>query len=267
MSSQNLLQVAILFCGVFAHAICSGSVDSDCPGTVANNGFQLSIRSERNGSGDWVSRVSGYRDVGDRTEKMALDLSHRVVPCNGKTRFIFEGNTGGTTLGETATRLSFHPKCGTNVAIFNNGRTIQKINGDDKFHGVGYTKRPLHPDELFELMVDRRSGKKFGCSLGIGVTTTAPHDGEISSHINYMKPVTVVMYHSNVYINGSHVLSNRPYNLDLLQAGDRVGIMRTKSGGVIVVINGKEYAVASNMPEPVYGVFECYGDPVQATIV
>ncbi|XP_046391925.1 neuralized-like protein 4 isoform X2 [Ischnura elegans] len=258
------LFAAVALCVV---ASSSGTQDSDCAGAVTRSTFEYSIVSRRNESGDWVSKVEGRRVIENGTDTVQMDFKQRVVECQGRQTLHFEGVFGGERRTEPAAdRLTFHPNCGTNVAISNGGRTVKKINDQERFHGVGFSNRHLKINESFEVTIDLRSGNKFGYILGIGITTISPNDGEIINHANSLRSGTWMMYHNNVYNNGNILLKDRQQNLDQLKAGDRVGVRRNQSGSLFLAINGKEQAVASSVPYPVYGVLELFGDMVAVTL-
>jgi len=54
----------------------------------------------------------------------------------------------------------------------------------------------------------------------------------------------------------------------LLQAGDRVGVMRTKDGCLLFSVNGQNLGVAAvGIPEKIYGVLDLYGQAAEASVV
>ena len=57
-------------------------------------------------------------------------------------------------------------------------------------------------------------------------------------------------------------------NLDRLQIGDRVGVMRKENSTLHFYVNGLDQGVAANgVPDRVYGVIDLYGQAAQATII
>jgi len=53
----------------------------------------------------------------------------------------------------------------------------------------------------------------------------------------------------------------------MLQAGDRVGVMRNDDGTLHFFVNGVDQGLASrDVPPCVYGVIDLYGQAAQATI-
>lgn len=54
----------------------------------------------------------------------------------------------------------------------------------------------------------------------------------------------------------------------MLQAGDRVGVMRNDDGTLHFFVNGVDQGLAScDVPPCVYGVIDLYGQAAQATII
>jgi neuralized-like protein 4 len=79
------------------------------------------------------------------------------------------------------TRLLFHPNCGSHAAVINNGFSAHRPNAADDFNfGVVLTNRPLKPNEVFEVRLDKMVTKWTG-SIEIGVTTHSPNSLEFPS--------------------------------------------------------------------------------------
>ena len=65
-------------------------------------------------------------------------------------------------------RLLFHQNCGSHAAVINSGVTAHRPNANDDFNfGVVLTNRPLKPNEVFEVRLDRMVTKWAG-SIEIG---------------------------------------------------------------------------------------------------
>ncbi|XP_046392142.1 neuralized-like protein 4 isoform X2 [Ischnura elegans] len=263
-----LAAAMILWSGISDHgavAVSSEPLEQRCSGAILRNAFDFSIVSRRNESGEWVTKVEGQRVIDNGTDKVQVDFKQRVVECQGRQTVHFEGVFGENPIAPKDP-LRFHPKCGKNVAITNNGKTIEKINGEERLYGVAFTNRPLRINELFEVVVNHKTGSKFNFFMAIGVTTASPNDGDIPNHLNSLKFGTWMLYHNRLYNNGNVVMDNRKTHLDHLKVGDRIGLMRNESGTLSLFINGTEEVIASNVPYPVYGVFECYGDAIKVTM-
>ncbi|CAL7942693.1 unnamed protein product [Xylocopa violacea] len=169
---------------------------------------------------------------------------------------------------EPPDRLMFHSCCGTHVEVINNGRTAHRPNVMDDFNnGVVLTSRPLKPNELFEVRLDKIVTKWAG-SIEIGVTTHSPTELEFPFTMTNVRSGTWMMTENGVMHNGTTIVDQYGQNLDRLQVGDRVGVMRKENATLHFFVNGADQgAAAMNVPERVYGVIDLYGQAAQATIV
>ncbi|XP_046742176.1 neuralized-like protein 4 [Diprion similis] len=165
-------------------------------------------------------------------------------------------------------RLMFHVCCGTHADVINNGRTAHRPNALDDFNnGVVLTSRPLRPNELFEVKLDKIVTKWAG-SIEIGVTTHSPTELEFPFTMTNVRSGTWMMTGQGVMHNGTMIIDKYGQNLDQLQVGDRVGVMRNDDGLLHFYINGADLgAAATGVPDRVYGVIDLYGQAAQATIV
>ncbi|XP_043280017.1 neuralized-like protein 4 isoform X2 [Venturia canescens] len=169
---------------------------------------------------------------------------------------------------EPLDRLTFHPCCGTHADVINNGRTAHRPNAMDDFNnGVVLTMRPLRPNELFEVRLDKIVTKWAG-SIEIGVTTHSPTELEFPFTMTNVRSGTWIMTGNGVMHNGTTIIEQYGQNLDRLQVGDRVGVMRKDNATVHFFVNGADQgAAAVGVPERVYGVIDLYGQATQASIV
>ncbi|XP_076684468.1 neuralized E3 ubiquitin protein ligase 4 [Andrena cerasifolii] len=169
---------------------------------------------------------------------------------------------------EPPDRLMFHSCCGTHVEVINNGRTAHRPNVMDDFNnGVVLTSRPLKPNELFEVRLDKIVVKWAG-SIEIGVTTHSPTELEFPFTMTNVRSGTWMMTENGVMHNGTTIIDQYGQNLDGLQVGDRVGVMRKDNATLHFYVNGADQGVAAiNVPERVCGVIDLYGQAAQATIV
>ncbi|XP_011253372.1 neuralized-like protein 4 [Camponotus floridanus] len=169
---------------------------------------------------------------------------------------------------ELPDRLMFHPCCGTHADVINNGRTAHRPNAIDDFNnGVVLTSRPLKPNELFEVRLDKIVTKWAG-SIEIGVTTHSPTELEFPFTMTNVRSGTWMMTGNGVMHNGTTMIDQYGQNLDRLQIGDRVGVMRKDNSTLHFYVNGADQGVAAmNVPDRVYGVIDLYGQAAQATIV
>lgn len=76
-----------------------------------------------------------------------------------------------------------------------------------------------------------------------------------------------MMTGNGVMHNGTTILDQYGQNLDRLQVGDRVGVVRKENGTLHFYVNGNDQgSAASNVAEKVFGVIDLYGQAAQVTI-
>uniref|UniRef100_A0A182YBM6 NHR domain-containing protein n=1 Tax=Anopheles stephensi TaxID=30069 RepID=A0A182YBM6_ANOST len=165
-------------------------------------------------------------------------------------------------------RLLFHQMCGSHASVTHSGRTALRPNASDDFNnGVVLTRRPLRPNELFQVRLERVVTKWAG-SIEMGVTTHSPTELDFPFTMTNVRTGTWMMTGNGVMHNGMTVIEQYGQNLDRLQVGDRVGVVRKDDGTLHFWVNGIDQGpAATNVPEKVYGVIDLYGQAAQASIV
>ncbi|CAG9771302.1 unnamed protein product [Ceutorhynchus assimilis] len=165
-------------------------------------------------------------------------------------------------------RLTFHPNCGTHAEVINNGRTAHRPNASDDFNnGVVLTARPLKTGEFFEIKLDKVVTKWAG-SIEMGVTTHSPMELEFPFTMTNVRSGTWMMTGSGIMHNGTIIQEQYGVNLDRLQVGDRVGLVRKENGQLHFFVNGVDQgSAASNVPEKLYGVIDLYGQCVAVSLI
>ncbi|KAG8229463.1 hypothetical protein J437_LFUL005568 [Ladona fulva] len=229
--------------------------------------FSLSLQSKKFEREKWINSFSLNGYLSNESDALLLDLQHEIVNCGGERKFHIQGTLKEAPFKNLSDGLAFHPKCGINVALFNNGHSLKKLNVEDRINGVVFTNRPLKINEVFEVKVDNKINK-LGYFMGIGVTTHSPNEIEaIPGHYNGVKTGTWMLYHNHVFNNGNVLIKENDQHLDKLQVGDRVGIMISEFGSLHLFINGADKGpVASGIPSSMSGIFEFYGDVAQVTL-
>ncbi|XP_065359109.1 neuralized-like protein 4 [Calliphora vicina] len=165
-------------------------------------------------------------------------------------------------------RLTFHPLCGSHACVTHSGRTALRPNASDDFNnGVVLTRRPLRPNELFQVRLERVVTKWAG-SVEMGVTTHSAEELDFPFTMTNVRDGTWMMTGNGVMHNGITVIEKYGENLDRLQVGDRVGVVRKDDGTLHFFVNGVDQGpAATKVPERVYGVIDLYGQAAQASIV
>ncbi|XP_046397130.1 neuralized-like protein 4 [Ischnura elegans] len=271
-------KLAFLFTCLSSLLLLTYAEDEECKiDKESLSAVSLFIGSHRNSTGDWTTSFSinkGDADS-DGNNNLTLKLSQDVAECRGKKILQIRGVLSGLSSSVTKENLSikkkelfFHHKCGSNVAVLNNGLQARKINIDQSEHAVVFTHRPLEINETLEVKLEKRQ-TKFPHCLAIGVTTTSPNDfPQIPQHINSIDNKSWAWYVSNSYLNGAVHLKNYGKNLDAMNVGDRAAVKRTNTGALHFFYNGVDQGPAfSNIPHPVYGVVELYGNAAMVSIV
>ncbi|XP_021710661.1 neuralized-like protein 4 [Aedes aegypti] len=192
-----------------------------------------------------------------RNNLMSLPVSEQeLIPASPEVDF------------SQSDRLLFHPMCGSHASVTHSGRTALRPNASDDFNnGVVLTRRPLRPNEMFQVRLERVVTKWAG-SVEMGVTTHSPTELDFPFTMTNVRSGTWMMTGNGVMHNGMTVIEQYGQNLDRLQVGDRVGVVRKDDGTLHFWVNGVDQGpAASNVPEKVYGVIDLYGQAAQASIV
>ncbi|XP_011290997.1 neuralized-like protein 4 [Musca domestica] len=178
------------------------------------------------------------------------------------------GHAGTANPSRNDDRLTFHPLCGSHATVTHSGRTALRPNASDDFNnGVVLTRRPLRPNELFQVRLERVVTKWAG-SVEMGVTTHSAEELDFPFTMTNVRTGTWMMTGNGVMHNGITVIEQYGQNLDRLQVGDRVGVVRKDDGTLHFFVNGVDQGpAATNVPERVYGVIDLYGQAAQASIV
>jgi neuralized-like protein 4 len=157
-------------------------------------------------------------------------------------------------------RLCFHPICGSNAQVTPSLRTCLRPNAAEDFNnGVVLTKRTLKPNEIFQVRLERVE-KKWAGSIEIGVTTHSALELEFPFTMTNVRSGTWMMTGNGVMMNGTTIIEQYGQNLDRLQVGDRVGVVRRDDGTLHFFVNGIDQgAAAEKVPEKCYGVIDLYG--------
>ncbi|XP_013179010.1 PREDICTED: neuralized-like protein 4 [Papilio xuthus] len=162
--------------------------------------------------------------------------------------------------------MRFHRRCGDRVTLLHNNYTAVR-NFVEFNHGLVLSDQPLKDDAMFEVCIDRKVNVWNG-SLEIGVTTQNPEYMDLPATATKLRNTAWILSGSSVVRDGvTHLPSYGP-ELDTLQEGDCVGVMRTSRAELLFFINGRCLGVAAmDMPPLLYAVIDLYGQCVQITLV
>ena len=103
--------------------------------------------------------------------------------------------------------------------------------------------------------------RKWSGSIEFGVTSHNPATFDFPATLTIMQTGTLIMSGNGILHDGK--AANSPYtnfNLDQLQEGDRVGVMRKSNGEICYFINGTNLGIAiSGIHHQVWGALNLYG--------
>ena len=122
---------------------------------------------------------------------------------------------------------------------------------------------------MFEVKLDKKINSWSG-SIEVGVTCCDPNAIEtpFPSSATELREGTWIMSGNSVLKDGRSINENYGTDLDKLEEGDRVGVLRTGQGDLIFFVNGVSQGVAaSSLPLRVHAVVDMYGKCAQVTIM
>ncbi|XP_071142813.1 neuralized-like protein 4 isoform X3 [Mytilus edulis] len=159
----------------------------------------------------------------------------------------------------------FHRICGKNISLENNCTTAKRLNPTKTLSdGICFTNTPLVNDKVYEIQVDELV-TYWSETLDLGVTTNIPSD---LTEIRWGKSLkeSWILGCNSLYKNGEEI-GSYSLNLDKLQVGDKLGIMKASDSTLHFYLNGIDHGKAfSNLPEVVYGVVDLLEDCCQVSI-
>jgi len=163
----------------------------------------------------------------------------------------------------------FHERHGSLIKLTNKRKTAERRHPMDEFNnGVVMTNRPVKDNEMFEIRIDCLVNKWSG-SIEMGVTTHDPSEIDFPATMTNLRSGTIMMSGCGILTNGKG--SRREYghyNLDELNEGSRIGVMRKSCGTLHYFINGVDQGVAaSRVPSRLWGVVDLYGMTVKVTML
>nr|XP_058972129.1 neuralized-like protein 4 [Pocillopora verrucosa] len=171
--------------------------------------------------------------------------------------------------GPSTASVCFHPHCGSLIKLSNSNRTAERQRPTEEFkNAVTLTNIPLRNDEAFEVRLECVTDLWAG-SIEVGVTSHNPDDIVLLPTMTSMPTGTWMLSGASIIVDGKEV--KRDYssiNLETLQAGDTIGILKKSTGSLHFLINGQDQGeAASNLPSNVYGAVDIYGAAVKVSII
>lgn len=170
--------------------------------------------------------------------------------------------TGGLS---NSANLCFHSRCGRRITLSNNNRRATRSVRDFS-HALVFSAEPLEDDCLFEVVIEKKNNS-WGGSIEIGVTAERPDKIELPHCATAMRNGSWVMSGIDVRKDGTCLVEYYGTDLETLNEGDRVGVMRTSQNELVFYINGESQGVAArNMPKTLWALVDLYGRCVQVSL-
>lgn len=167
-------------------------------------------------------------------------------------------------------QLAFHEKRGQLVSLSPDGRTASRTHATQEFnHGLVLSSFPLPDNQLFEVRIDKKINSWSG-SIEVGVTCCDPNTVDIPfpSSATELREGTWIMSGHSILKDGRSVNEEYGTDLDKLEEGDRVGVLRTCLGDLIFFVNGIAQGVAAGgLPPRVFAVIDMYGKCAQVSLM
>ncbi|TRY73920.1 hypothetical protein TCAL_09119 [Tigriopus californicus] len=220
-----------------------------------------------------VSKWAGSIEIGVTTHPPSeLDFPSTMTNIRSGT-WMMTGNgseaTSATFYSQLDTNdLRFHHLHGRNARISNNGLTASRPNALGEFNdAIVISNRPLRDGELFEIVIERMVERWSG-AIEAGMTLIRPEDLEFPNTMTDIDYETWMLSGSAVMQDGLTVRNGYSCDLDSLNVGSRLGMMRHLDGSLRYTINGEDQGIAcENIPTGCYAVIDLYGQCAQVSLV
>nr|CAD7587837.1 unnamed protein product [Timema genevievae] len=173
----------------------------------------------------------------------------------------------------------FHRRCGERVTLTNGNKTA--IRHISEFNcGLILSSESLVDNKLFEVRIDKKINSWSG-SIEIGVTACDPETMDFPSSATELRNGSWIMSGNSILKDGRSMLEVYGMDLDKLNEGDRIGVMKTSEkfsclewmlyllqNELVFYMNGVCQGVAAeDLPSKVYAVVDMYGKCAQVSIV
>ncbi|KAK3104995.1 hypothetical protein FSP39_014857 [Pinctada imbricata] len=167
-----------------------------------------------------------------------------------------------------AAPTKFHFRTGSLVVLSEDCRTAHRNHPTQEFNnGVVLSAEPLVDNVPFEVKIDKKVNSWSGC-IEIGVTTCDPDNLSFPISATGFREGTWVMSGSSILMDGHSIIEEYGADLDQLNEGDKVGVMRSSGGVLHFFVNGVDQGpAATRIASKVYAVVDLYGKCSQVSIV
>nr|KAG5698954.1 hypothetical protein BaRGS_024875 [Batillaria attramentaria] len=158
--------------------------------------------------------------------------------------------------------LKFHSLHGRNAAVINNGHTAVRTNDTGEFNdAIVMSSRALRDNELFEVVIEKLVERWSG------VTMVKPEDIDFPSTMTDIQFDTWMLSGAAIMQDGATIHNGYSLDLDTINVGTRIGMMRCSDGTLHFYRDGMDQGVAcTDIPTGVYAVVDLYGLCAQVSI-
>ena len=163
-------------------------------------------------------------------------------------------------------KYNFHSRAGPLAQITNGGLTAARKNPLSDFNNaVLIGSQPLEDGKMFEVRIDSKVTSWSG-SIAVGCTTAKPEAVSLPCSLSGFGQDSWLMQGSAIVKHGRQRVSDYGRDIELLDIGDTVGMVRVGCN-LNFFVNGKDQGTAeSNLPPTVYPMVDLYGKCTQITI-
>ena len=163
----------------------------------------------------------------------------------------------------------FHPRCGQLVSLSKDNRTASRSHATQEFnHGLVFSAGALEDNQMVEVRIDKKIHSWSG-SIEMGITQCDPNLLEVPfpSSATELREGTWIMSGNSILRDGRSINENYGTDLDKLEEGDKVGVLRTAQGDLVFFVNGVSQGVAATkIPSQVFAVIDMYGKCAQVSL-
>lgn len=162
----------------------------------------------------------------------------------------------------------FHERTGKLVKLSNDKRSAERLYATEEFNeGMLFSEKPLNKNEIFTVKIMQRIASWSG-SIEIGLIGTDPASVDIPKGAIMMREGNWLISGTSIHVDGATISEEYCKDLDILNTGDDIGIMRNENDEIHLFINGQDQGIAAYCTrDVVWAVVDLYGKCASVTIV
>ncbi|XP_025080937.1 E3 ubiquitin-protein ligase TRIM33-like isoform X2 [Pomacea canaliculata] len=160
--------------------------------------------------------------------------------------------------------LVFHENCGRNIRLLNSNTTAEVVKPGRNSDCLVFSRDAMAVNILYEVRIDNINTKGKGC-LYLGVTRIPPAQLNLPG-LCYDLKESVILWDTDVRVNGDKVKSNVTNALGFCKVGSRFGLMVDSSNNLHFYADGDHQGVAAkDVPRPCFVFFDLFNKVIQVT--